>query len=148
MTKKLEKVASGVASRDELERLLDRVLKLVDHDPEAGPQLAAAEVAQRFEFPDVGLVLNLISATGEKHNLRWKFSDDIDWHPQLSMAMTSEVANRYLQGKENFGIAIARQRIRVSCGDARAALRLLSNYTPIFAHYREVVARDFPKLAL
>jgi hypothetical protein len=142
-----QQATSGVASREELEGLLDRVLKLVADDPEAGPRIAAAEVSQRFEFPDVGLVLNLASATGER-NLRWQFSDDVDWHPQLSMAMTSDVANRYLQGKENFAIAIARQRIRVSCGDVRAALRVLPVYRPIFDHYRDVVERDYPKLAL
>jgi hypothetical protein len=147
MTEKLDNTASGVASREELERLLDRVLKLVASDPDAGPRFAAADVAQRFEFPDVGLVLN-VASDSEDQNLRWEFSDNVDWHPHLSMAMSSDVANRYLQGKENFAIAIARQRIQVSCGDVRAALRLLPVYRPIFDRYREVVEQDFPKLAV
>ncbi len=37
------------------------------------------------------------------------------------MSMSSEIANRYFQGKENVAIAIARRRIKAG-GDVRAAL--------------------------
>ena len=141
-------MTAAVATRAEFEALLDRVLSLVSSDPEAGPRLAAADVAERVEIQDLGLVLNLASDPSTGRGLRWEFSDDIDWRPHLSLAMDSDVANRYLQGKENFAIAVARKRIRVSCGDARAALRLLPVYRPVFERFREVVERDYPQLAV
>jgi hypothetical protein len=64
----------------------------------------------------------------------------------VQMKMTSEVANRYFQGKENIAIAIARRRIKTG-GDVRAALALIPITKPVFAHYREMVERDYPHLA-
>jgi hypothetical protein len=147
MGTKVESAPSGAASREEFQALLDRVLTLVSSDPDAGPRLAAARVAQRVEVSDLGLVLNLASSDKPGHGLRWEFSDDVDWRPHLSLAMDSDVANRYLQGKENFAIAIARKRIRVSCGDVGAALRLFPLYRPIFDRFRQVVESDYPQLA-
>ena len=40
------------------------------------------------------------------------------------MTMSSEVANRYFQGKENVPMAVARRRIKTG-GDMKAALALI-----------------------
>lgn len=61
--------------------------------------------------------------------------------------MSSETANRYFQGKENIPLALARRRIKAG-GDVKAALALMPITKPVFAHYRELVARDYPHLAL
>ena len=61
--------------------------------------------------------------------------------------MTSEVANRYLQGRESLAIAIARGRVRVS-GEAGAALRCLPATRLIAERYRSVVESDYPSLAV
>ena len=78
----------------------------------------------RFEFPDLGLVLNVAASEEPGHHLRWEFSDAVDWEPKLNLRMDSRIANAYLQGKESLAIAIARGRIRFD-GDTRvrAALR-------------------------
>ena len=69
------------------------------------------------------------------------------WKPTVILEMSSEVANRYLQGRENIAIAIARGMIRASC-DVRAALNLLPISRQLSACYREVLERDYPHLLL
>ena len=67
-----------------------------------GPKLRDADVPQRFEFDDVDLVVNIRAArAGEDGNLHWEWTDDVDWEPKVKMAMSSETANKYFQGKEN-----------------------------------------------
>ena len=61
--------------------------------------------------------------------------------------MSSETANRYFQGKENVPMALARRRIKAG-GDVKAALALMPITKPVFEHYRELVEREYPHLAL
>jgi hypothetical protein len=63
------------------------------------------------------------------------------------MTMTSEIANKYFQGKENVAIAIARRRIKAG-GDVKAALAIMPITKPLFARYREMIAADYPHLEL
>ena len=63
------------------------------------------------------------------------------------MAMSSETANKYFQGKENIPIAIARRRIKTG-GDVKAALSLLPITKKVFARYSEMIASEYPHLAL
>ena len=63
------------------------------------------------------------------------------------MTMSSDVANKYFQGKENVAMAIARRRIKTG-GDVTAALALIPITKPVFERYRAVVADEYPHLAL
>jgi hypothetical protein len=63
------------------------------------------------------------------------------------MTMSSEVANRYFQGKENVAIAIARRRIKAG-GDVKAALQIIPITKPLFSRYREMISADYPHLAV
>ena len=65
----------------------------------------------------------------------------------VTMTMSSEVANRYFQGKENIAMALARRRIK-SGGDVKAALSLIPITKPIYARYRDFVEEEHPHLAL
>ena len=125
--------------------MIDRTFKLMSEDPEMGPKLREADTPQRFEFPDLDLVVNLRSGRPEEPNLVWQWSDQVDWEPKVRMAMSSEIANRYFQGKENVAIAIARRRIKAA-GDLKAALAILPLTKPVFARYQEMVASDYPHL--
>jgi hypothetical protein len=127
---------------------MDQVFAMMDEDPEMGPKLRDADVPQRFEFTDVDLVVNIRAASDDEDgNLHWEWSDDVDWDPKVKMAMSSETANRYFQGKENVAVAIARRRIK-SGGDVKAALSLIPITKPIYARYRDLVERDYPHLAV
>ena len=133
---------------DEFRAVMDQVFTMMSEDPEMGPRLREADVPQRFEFTDVDLVVNIRAAeTGEDGNLHWEWSDDVSWEPKVKMAMSSETANKYFQGKENVAVAIARRRIK-SGGDVKAALSLIPITKPIYARYRDLVEREYPHLAV
>ena len=133
-------------SAKEFKAVIDRTFALMDEDPEMGPRLRDADVPQRFEFSDVDLVLNMRAArSGEEGNLHWEWTDDVDWEPKVKMAMSSETANKYFQGKENVAMAIARRRIKTG-GDVKAALALIPITKPLYDMYRDMVAADYPHL--
>ena len=133
-------------SPDEVVEVMDQVFSMMSEDPDMGPKLRDADVPQRFEFDDVGLVVNIRAAEeGEDGNLHWEWSDDVGWEPKVRMTMSSETANKYFQGKENVAMAIARRRIKTG-GDVKAALSLIPITKPIYARYRELVAAEYPHL--
>jgi hypothetical protein len=125
---------------------MDRTFTMMSEDPQMGPELRDADVPQRFEFGDLDLVVNVRAGRGDEGCLHWEWSDAVDWDPRVQMKMTSEVANRYFQGKENIAIAIARRRIKTG-GDVRAALALIPITKPVYARYREMVEGEYPHLA-
>jgi hypothetical protein len=134
-------------SKAEFKEVMDRAFEMMSTDPEMGPKLRAAETPQRFEFPDLDLVVNVTFAPeveGGRH-LRWAWSDDCDWEPEVEMTMDSAVANRYFQGKENVAVALARRRIK-SSGNVKKALALIPITKPVFKRYREMVEADYPHL--
>ena len=122
---------------------MDKTFGLMSDDPDMGPKLRDADTPQRFEFPDLDLVVNVTA--GDQENLRWDWTDDVPWEPEVEMTMDSEIANRYFQGKENIAIALARRRIR-SKGNTKKALALVPVTKPVFAQYREMIEADYPHL--
>jgi hypothetical protein len=132
----------------EFKEVIDRVFAMMDEDPDMGPKLRDADVPMRYEFEDVDLVANIRAAReGEEGNLHWVWTDDVDWEPRVKMAMSSETANKYFQGKENVAMAIARRRIK-SGGDVKAALALMPVTKPVFAQYRAMIEREYPHLVV
>jgi len=130
----------------EFREVMDRIFTLMSEDAEIGPELRDANVPQRFEFEDMDMVVNIRAAReGEDGNLHWEWSDDVGWKSKVQMKMSSTVANRYFQGKENVAVAIARRRIKTG-GDVKAALALLPITKPVYAQYREVVEDEYPHL--
>src|ERR687895_2096917 len=133
-------------SPKEFRAVMDRVFAMMDEDPDMGPKLRDADVPMRYEFEDVDLVANIRAArAGEDGNLHWEWTDEVDWEPRVKMAMSSETANKYFQGKENVAVALARRRIK-SGGDGKAALSLIPITKPIYARYREYLEREHPHL--
>jgi SCP-2 sterol transfer family len=132
----------------EFRTVIDRVFSMMDEDPDMGPKLRDADVPQRFEFPDIDMVVNIRAAEeGEDGCLHWEWTDDVDWDPKVRMSMSSDTANRYFQGKENIAMAIARRRIKTG-GDVKAALSLIPITKPVYPRYREMLERDFPHLVV
>jgi len=133
-------------SPTEFREVMDRLFTMMSDDLEIGPRLREADVPQRFDFADFGLVLNVRpAAAGEDGNLHWEWSDDVDWTPAVNTTMDSTVCNRYFQGHENLAMAVARRRIKIT-GDVRGALGLVPITKPIFDRYRAVVADEYPHL--
>ena len=138
---------SQFTSAKEFREVMDRTFTIMSEDPEMGPALRDADTPQRFEFTDLDLVVNVRAGGAQEPNLAWEWSDDVAWEPRVRMTMSSETANKYFQGKENVAIAIARRRIKTG-GDVKAALAIIPITKPLFARYREMVAADYPHLAL
>ena len=136
----------GFRSPREFREVMDRTFTLMSEDPEMGPKLRDADTPQRFEFTDLDLVVNIRSGGEGEPNLEWEWTDDIAWEPKVRMTMSSEIANRYFQGKENVAIAIARRRIKAG-GDVKAALQIIPITKPLFSRYREMISADYPHLA-
>ena len=136
------------SSPDEVIEVMDQIFSMMSEDPDMGPKLRDADVPQRFEFTDVDLVVNIRAAEDDEDgNLHWEWSDDVDWQPKVKMAMSSETANKYFQGKENVAMAIARRRIKAG-GDVKAALALIPITKPVYARYRELVEAEYPHLVV
>jgi hypothetical protein len=139
-------VAPRFSSPDEVREVMDRIFSMMSEDPDMGPRLRDADVPQRFEFDDVDLVVNVRAARpGEEGCLAWEWTDDVDWEAKVRMRMSSEVANKYFQGKENIAMAIARRRIKTG-GDVKAALELIPITKPLYERYRAVVREEYPHL--
>jgi hypothetical protein len=140
---------SPFRSPTEFREVMDRTFELMSRDPDIGARLRDADTPQRFEFPDLGLVVHITgveTVEADGVHLRWEWSDDVAWEPEVEMTMDSEVANRYFQGKENIAVALARRRIR-SKGNAKKTLALIPMTKPVFERYRAMVEQDYPHLA-
>jgi hypothetical protein len=136
----------GFKSADECREVIGRVFQLMNDDPDMGPKLRDADTPQRWEFPDLDLVVNVTAGTdGPEDNLRWEWSDDVDWEPEVVMTMDSGIANRYFQGKENIAMAVARRRIKTT-GNLKKALALVPVTKPVFAQYRAMLEHEYPHL--
>ena len=131
--------------REQLRDALERTLGEVDADDRLGPLIGATKLRMRFEFTDLDMALNVAAGDGDQ-NLAWSFADDPGWSPKLTLQMGSDVANRYLQGRESLAIGIARGQVRCS-GDSRTALLYLPAARLICEPYRRVVEADYPALA-
>ena|SRR5579875_342135 len=141
-------MTSPFASPQEFREVMDRLLTIMSENEDMGPRLRDAYVPQRFEFSDVELVLNVRAARGETHeNLEWSWEEQVDWSPRVRVTMSSRTANRYFQGHENVAYAILRRRIRTT-GDLRAALELVPITKAVYPRYRELVAAEYPHLAV
>src|SRR5215208_3147735 len=123
--------------REQLRAALERTLDEVDADERIGPLIGATRLRMRFEFTDLDMALNVAASEGE-HNVTWSFADDPGWSPKLTLRMTSDTANRYLQGRESLAIGIARGQVRCR-GDSRTALLYLPAARLIAEPYRRVV---------
>jgi hypothetical protein len=134
-------------SADEFRAVMDRTFELMSRDEQMGPKLRDADTPQRWEFPDLDLVVNVAAADegDSRHNLVWEWSDEVPWEPEVRMKMDSQVANRYFQGKENIAMAIARGRIRAT-GNPAKALALVPVTKPVFPLYKSMCESDYPHL--
>jgi len=122
-------------SPDEFKQIFDLLFETLSKDLEVGPKLRAAKTAQRFVITDLDLVLNVKdsdarrAATGQ--NLVWVWGDKKrKWEPVVTMEMSSEVANRYFQGKENVPLDLARGIIVLKSGEMARVLDLLPIVAP------------------
>ncbi len=144
----MEGPAGLYESAGEMREVLDRLLEDTDGDPIAGPLMRQSDMPHRLIFTDAGIVLNVTAADDPGHCLQWNFDDGEAFPPALTMEMSCDVANRFLQGRENFAIAMARGRISVSCPKSRSALSFVPATRELIRHYRAIIEADYPHLVV
>ena len=130
--------------REQLRDALERTLREIDEDERLGPLIGATGLRMRFEFTDLGMALSVAAGGGDR-NLTWSFADDPGWASKLTLRMTSDVANRYLQGRDSLAIGLARGQVRCR-GDSRTALLYLPAARLLREPYRRVIEADYPAL--
>lgn len=138
---------SAFKSPREFREVMDRALELMSTDPQVGPKLKDARTPHRFDFPDIGAVVNVTFSDGDDYEkcLKWEWREEVDWRPDIELTMDTDVANRFFQGKENIAIALARRRVKLK-GNLKKALALVPIIRPVFAQYRKLIKTEYPHL--
>lgn len=129
----------------ELREVLEALLASVDRDERVGPMLRAAGIRTRFEFTDMDLALNVASSEDSEHPIEWSFGRRPPWTPTLTLRMDSDVANRWLQGRESIAVALARGRVRCT-GEGRSALSFLPAVKLLADPYRRLLTARYEHL--
>jgi hypothetical protein len=126
-------------SPEEFKRVFEQLFELMNEHPEVGRPLRDAQAPHRFDITDLGLDFNVVAAPpedeAEGRYLRWTWEPP-DWEPLITMSMTSEVANRFFQGKENVALAVVLGRVKLK-GPMSTILELAPVTKPIHPVYRE-----------
>jgi hypothetical protein len=130
---------AGFRSEQEFKQVFEQIFQLMNEHPEVGKTLRDAQAPHRFEISDFTLEFNVThadpAAEAEGRYLRWCWGP-ADWEPVITLKMTSEVANRFFQGKENIALAVAMGRVRLR-GPLSRILELAPVTRPIHPVYRD-----------
>ena len=128
----------GFRDPAEFRRVFERIFELMNETPEVGRKLRDARAPHRFLVTDLGLEFNVTGAPEAEEArgrfLRWTWGP-ADWEPVVTMRMSSDVANRFFQGKESVPLAIALGRVKLS-GPPLTLLQLAPVTNPIHPVYR------------
>jgi hypothetical protein len=137
---------AGFSGPDEFKRVFEQIFQLMNDHPKIGRALRDAKAPHRFEITDYDLVFTVTWAPPEEEAagrfLRWGWeSDGFSAEPLITMKMTSGVANRFFQGKENIALAIATGRVKLR-GPLAKMLELAPVTRPVYPVYREWLANE------
>jgi hypothetical protein len=129
---------SAFRSEEEFRRVFEHIFQLMNDHPEVGRTLRDARAPHRFEIADFGLEFNVADADPAEEPagrfLRWCWGAP-PWEPMISLKMSSDVANRFFQGKENIALAVAMGRVKLR-GPLSKILELAPVTRPIHPIYR------------
>jgi hypothetical protein len=134
-------------SAREMREVLDRTFTKVNEDDHTGPLLRAMGLNLGVECPDVRARVQVAASQQPDAWIEWSFERDPEWDPTFLLTMNSEVANRWLHGRESVAMAIAHRQMKC-IGDARSALRYLPAVKLISVPYKHIVRTGYPHLAL
>jgi hypothetical protein len=129
---------AAFTNADEFKRVFEHIFQLMNETPVVGKALRDAHAPHRFLITDFDLEFNVTAApdADEKKGryLIWTWGT-AKWEPVVTMTMSSQVANKYFQGKENIVIAVAMGRAKVK-GPMTTLLKLAPMTNPIHPVYR------------
>lgn len=128
-------MSASFADADDLRRYVGGIFERALEDPVLGPKLMGTGVVLKVitSEPDAVLVMDL-----PNRNIGLGSADD---PADATMRMTSDVANRFWQGKVNLPVAMARGHVKVE-GKVGALLKLVPSTKQLFPAYRSLLEQD------
>lgn len=124
----------GFASPDDLRRYVGGIFDVALADEELGPKLAGTGLvlAVRTTDPEASVTIDLAGR---------RVLDDADAKPDTTMTMSSDLANRFWQGKVNLTLALAKGQVKVD-GSFASLLKLVPTSKALFPIYLDMLHRD------
>lgn len=125
----------GFADEDELRRYVGGIFEAALADPETGPKLEATGLVLRMECSEPASRLTIDLPGKVVHQ------GAAGPEPGATMAMSTETANAYWQGKVNLPMAMARKKVTVD-GSVSSLLALAPLSKKLFPAYVEQLRAD------
>lgn len=130
---------SQFKSAAEFKKVFEHIFVLMNEHPDVGRTLRDAQAPHKFEITDFKLEFHVTyaDAAAEKKGkfLKWQWGEP-EWEPMISLIMTSDVANRFFQGKENIATAVMFGRVKLK-GPMTKILELAPVSRPVYPVYRK-----------
>jgi putative sterol carrier protein len=133
----VEDSVAGFADEDELYRYIGGIFETALADPELAPKLNATGLVLRMQCtePDSALIIDLPGGVVHKGS-----APDLP-AAGATMAMSTETANAYWQGKVNLTFAMAKGKVKVE-GTVTKLLQLAPLSKRLFPVYVERLRAD------
>jgi hypothetical protein len=125
-------MSAAFTSDQDLRTFVGGIFDQALDDPELGPKLQRTGVVLKVVTtdPDGVLMIDL-----PNHKVRLGSADDA---ADATMRMSSDIANRFWQGKVNLPVAMARGQVKVD-GKIGALLKLVPSTKKLFPAYLELL---------
>lgn len=136
---------SQFKSKKELRLVMDQVISDLNEDAEIGPKLRELGTPVRITFTDYEMTVNIRAGEKREPNLVWVWTKRVTWEPVTSIEVTSNTANKFMQGRLRVAAALALRKVKVN-GSLTAGLKIVAVCNPIFAHYKEHIEEAHPHL--
>jgi hypothetical protein len=138
---------SHFKSKKELRTVIDQIIAAMDEDEDIGPKLRELGTPVQIIFTDFDATVNIRGGESGEPNLVWRWSKRVSWKPTTTIEVTSNVANSFMQGRLRVAAALALRKVKVK-GSLTAGLKIVAICNPLFGHYKERIAEEYPHLIL
>lgn len=130
---------AGFKSEAEFRKVFEQIFRLMNEHDTVGKGLYDAKAPHRFEITDFGLEFNVTHTSDAEAKagkyLRWVWGA-ADWDPVVTMRMSSDIANRFFQGKENVAMAVMLGKVKLK-GPMSTIMQLAPVTSPVQPVYRQ-----------
>lgn len=126
---------AGFTSSEDLRRYVGGIFETALADDVLGPRLVSTGLLLRLTTTEPDAVLTIDLPNGRIE------TGETAVEPNATMVMTSDVANRFWQGKVNLTFAMARGQVKVG-GNIGSLLKLLPSTKLLFPAYVGMLTED------
>lgn len=123
------------------------MIAALNEDADIGPKLRALGTPIQIIFTDFDATVNIRAGDVNEPSLVWRWSKRVAWKPVTTIEVSSNVANSFLQGRLRVASALALRKVKVK-GSLTTGLKIVAICNPIFGHYQDRIAEEYPHLVL